>query len=58
MAASETLLFSMENDLLVEGFPSLGFKVASNLAKELSEKLREMNQIVQDLTRKNAALKK
>ena len=50
VAAVDTLLFSIERDILVYAFPSLGFKVASNLAKELSEKLREMNQVVMELT--------
>ncbi|MBT3435464.1 MAG: cyclic nucleotide-binding domain-containing protein [Nitrospinaceae bacterium] len=49
-AGTDTLLFSIERDILVDAFPTLGFKVASNLAKELSEKLREMNQIVKNLT--------
>ncbi len=50
LAATDTLLFSIERDILVDAFPTLGFKVASNLAKELSEKLREMNLIVKNLT--------
>ncbi len=52
VASMETLLFSVERDILVEGFPSLGFKVASNLARELSEKLREMNEHFKKLTGK------
>ncbi len=52
VASMETLLFSVERDILVDGFPSLGFKVASNLARELSEKLREMNEHFKKLTGK------
>ncbi|MBT3351980.1 MAG: cyclic nucleotide-binding domain-containing protein [Nitrospinaceae bacterium] len=43
-AIRPTLLFSLERDTLVDTFPSLGFKVASHLAKELSKKLRDMDE--------------
>ncbi len=56
VASMDTLLFSVERDILVDGFPSLGFKVASNLARELSEKLREMNDLFKEMTGKKHAI--
>lgn len=44
LASKPTLLFSLERNTLVNTLPSLGFKVASHLAKELSKKLREMDE--------------
>ncbi len=45
-AARETLLFSIERDILADTLPSLGFKIATHLAKELSRKLRETDVLV------------
>lgn len=44
LATKPTLLFSLERNTLVNTLPSLGFKVASHLAKELSKKLRDMDE--------------
>ena len=40
-AAAKTLVFCVEREILTNVFPSLGFKVASSLAKDLSQKLRD-----------------
>ncbi len=45
-AAEETLVFSVERDILTDVFPTLGFKVAANLAKQLSVKLRETDELI------------
>ncbi len=45
-AADETLVFSVERDILTDVFPTLGFKVAANLAKQLSVKLRETDELI------------
>jgi serine/threonine-protein kinase len=45
--AKSTLLFSIERDILAETLPSLGFKVTTHLAKELSRKLREADALVE-----------
>lgn len=42
-AAAKTLVFCVEREILTNVFPSLGFKVASSLAKDLSQKLRDTN---------------
>lgn len=41
IAVAKTLVFCVEREILTDVFPSLGFKVASNLARDLSRKLRE-----------------
>ncbi|MBI2131353.1 MAG: cyclic nucleotide-binding domain-containing protein [Candidatus Tectomicrobia bacterium] len=43
-ATQKTLVFCVEREILTNVFPSLGFKVASSLAKDLSQKLRETNE--------------
>lgn len=43
-AAAKTLVFCVEREILTNVFPTLGFKVASSLAKDLSQKLRETNE--------------
>jgi serine/threonine-protein kinase len=43
-ASKKTLVFCVERDILTNVFPSLGFKVASSLAKDLSQKLRETDE--------------
>ncbi|MBI3128076.1 MAG: cyclic nucleotide-binding domain-containing protein [Candidatus Tectomicrobia bacterium] len=40
-AAKKTLVFCVEREILTNVFPSLGFKVAASLARDLSQKLRE-----------------
>lgn len=45
-AAEKTLVFSIERDILADVFPSLGFKVAANLARQLSAKLRETDKLI------------
>jgi len=44
VATQKTLVFCVERDILTDVFPSLGFKVAANLAKNLSSKLREADE--------------
>ena len=48
-----TLVFSVERDILTDVFPTLGFKVAANLAKQLSVKLRETDELIK-MTAKNS----
>ena len=43
-ASKKTLVFCVEREILTNVFPSLGFKVASSLAKDLSQKLRETDE--------------
>jgi serine/threonine-protein kinase len=43
-ATQKTLVFCVEREILTDVFPSLGFKVAASLAKDLSQKLRETNE--------------
>ena len=45
-ATMDTLVFSVERDILTDVFPSLGFKVAANLAKQLSVKLRDTDELI------------
>ncbi len=45
-AAMNTLVFSVERDILTDVFPTLGFKVAANLAKQLSVKLRDTDELI------------
>ncbi|MEK6710072.1 MAG: cyclic nucleotide-binding domain-containing protein [Nitrospinota bacterium] len=40
-ATGKTLVFCVERDILTNVSPSLGFKVAAGLARDLSQKLRE-----------------
>ncbi len=44
LASQQTLLFSLDRNTLADTLPTLGFKVASHLAKELSKKLRDMDE--------------
>lgn len=50
-AATDTLVFSVERDILTDVFPTLGFKVAANLAKQLSIKLRETDELINGSTK-------
>ena len=47
IAQVDTLLFAIERDILVNVLPSLGFKVAANLARQLSKKLREVDEFIE-----------
>lgn len=51
-AAMDTLVFSVERDILTDVFPTLGFKVAANLAKQLSVKLRETDELLKTSAKK------
>ncbi len=47
IAQEDTLLFAIERDILVNVLPSLGFKVAANLARQLSKKLRDVDEFIE-----------
>ena len=44
LSSQQTLLFSLERNSLADTLPSLSFKVVSHLAKQLSKKLRKMDE--------------
>ena len=49
-AAKNTLLFSVGREILADALPSLGFKIASHLARQLSQKLRESNRAANEIS--------
>ena len=52
IAQTDTLLFAIERDILVNVLPSLGFKVAANLARQLSKKLRDVDEFIETNAKK------
>ncbi len=45
-ATEKSLVFCIEREILTDVMPSLGYKVAVNIAKDLSRKLREANSLI------------
>ena len=49
-ASKNTLLFSVGREILADVLPSLDFKIASHLARQLSQKLRESNRAANEIS--------